>query len=117
MVAAADVAFAPGVDVYSMQQFAPQSTPNDIFNQTGRMQAQAAYASVPSHVFKTGSDKQPIPSEYGADKSILKEVNSAINRKDTDDLYKYNGSIADFPNRKKKMVDRFADATQRYEAH
>ena len=53
-------------------------------------------------------------SSYGFGKSLQKEVSYEIYRKGTDDLYKFKGSIADFPAWKKSMVNHFAQSCQKY---
>ena len=53
-------------------------------------------------------------SSYGIGKSLQKEITYEISRKGTDDLYKFKGSIADFPSWKKSMVNHFAQSCQKY---
>ena len=53
-------------------------------------------------------------SSYGVGKSLQKEISYAISRKGTEDLYKFKGSIADFPSWKKSMVNHFAQSCQKY---
>ena len=56
----------------------------------------------------------PVTSSYGIGKSLQKEISYEISRKGTDDLYKFKGSIVDFPAWKKSMVNHFALSSQKY---
>ena len=56
----------------------------------------------------------PMSSSYGIGKSLQKDISYEISRRGTDDLYKFKGSIADFPAWMKSMVNHFAQSCQKY---
>ena len=105
--------FAADAGMYSTQRTASAVTLNDLFNQTAQPPQQPR---PPTASPGDWDHKAPVPSEFGMGKSIRKEVNFSINKKDTDALYKFQGAINDFPDWKKRMVDHFADSTQKYRA-
>ena len=60
------------------------------------------------------SFSRTLNSQYGAGRSLQKEINYGISRKGTDDLYKFDGHVEKFDHWKRKMIDHFASSTQRY---
>ena len=97
--------------MYSTQPAASSASLNSMFNPM----AQTPPTAPPQPDHSSNEEgKIPVISEYGFGKSIRKEVNFSINKRDTEALQKFNGSINDFPDWKKRMVDHFADSTQKY---
>ena len=58
--------------------------------------------------------RAPMSSQYGAGKSLYKEISYVINRKSTEDLKIFGGRIADFENWATKMSEHLAMSCNRY---
>ena len=99
--------------MYSTQPAASSASLNSMFNPMAQTFQPPMAPPQPDHS-SNGKGKGPVVSEYGFGKSIRKEVNFSINKRDTEALQKFNGSINDFPDWKNRMVDHFADSTQKY---